>query len=128
MKSPAESIPTHMNRMLTQIETNLDRTEGTIIRRSILQSIQWDHPPHCRRSGHKDPRRKRMIEEVKNTQLHEDPYYMTRMARHPSQNHPFMFIRGEINDIATETAMLDGDENKVATLAMWDTDIPRDFR
>jgi hypothetical protein len=65
MKSPAESISTHMNRMLTQIETNLDRTEGAIIRRPILESIQWDHPPHFRRSGHEDPRRKRMIEEVK---------------------------------------------------------------
>jgi hypothetical protein len=104
MKSLAESISTHMNRILTQTETNLDSTEGAIIRRSILESIQWDHTPHSRRSGHEDSRRKRMIEEVKNTRRHQDPYYLTRMARHPPQNHPFVFIRGEINDIETETA------------------------
>ena len=126
MKSPAEGISTHMNRILTQTETNLDSTEGAIIPRSILESIQWDHPPHFRRPGHDDPRRKRMIEEIKNTRLHQDPYYMTRMTRHPPQNHPFVFIRGEINDIETETeiGVFDEDENKVVILAMWDTGTP----
>jgi hypothetical protein len=82
MKSHAEGISTDMNRMLTQTETNLDSMEGAIIPRSILESIQWDHPPNFRRADPDDPRRKRMIEEVKNTQFHQDPYYMTRMARH----------------------------------------------
>jgi hypothetical protein len=98
MISQAESTSTHMNRWLTQTETNFDSTEGAIIPRSILESIQWDHPPHFRRSDPENPRRKRMMEEAK-TMLHQDPYYMTRMARHPPQNHPFVFIRGEVTDI-----------------------------
>jgi hypothetical protein len=78
--SPPEGTSTHMNRMLTQTETKVDSREGAIIRRSILESIQWDQPPHFRRSDPENPRRKRMMEEAK-TMLHQDPYYMTRMAR-----------------------------------------------
>jgi len=63
-----------------------------------------------------------MIAEAK-AMLPSDPYHMTRMARFSDQNHPFLFIRGEICDIDTgeETDSLRQNEYDVATLAMWDT-------
>ena len=90
MRSRAEG----MNRMLTQTETNLESTEAAVIPRYILESIKWDHPHNFRRPSLENPRRKRMIEEVKNAQFHQDLYYMTRTARHPPQNYLFVFIRG----------------------------------
>jgi hypothetical protein len=92
MRSLAQGNSTHtVNRMLTEID-NLNTTEEPIDQRSILESIKWSEPPRFRRAGPQDPRRRRMIDEVKSSQLHREPFYLTRLARQPSQNHPFVFI------------------------------------
>lgn len=50
MKSPAESIMTHMNQMLSQTETNLDSTQGVAIRLDIPRELvnTWLRKDHRR--------------------------------------------------------------------------------
>ena len=102
----ADGISPDMGRMLTLTATKPGHTKTeSSVPRHVLDSIQWDHPPNFSHRHRNDPRMKRMLEEAKASPL-SDPYYLTRMARFSDQNHPLLFIRGEICDIET------GDENR----------------
>jgi hypothetical protein len=111
---------------LTGIE---NRVQGShtdhIIPRAVLDQITWDHPrPDFPPRSNDDPLVKAMFAKISREAVQRDPYSISRLAKEPTSNLPFVYIRGHVENFNSEFANEEVDhKNKLSVegLALWDT-------
>jgi len=94
----AKDVGSSVTRILSDIETificpgQADNVHaGTVIRDSVLEKVEWDHPPNFPRRPADDP----VLKELLRITITEDrDPYISRIARQESCNLPYVYIRG----------------------------------
>jgi hypothetical protein len=92
--------------------------------RAVLDNISWDHPPEFPRRTDDDPRVKALLSRLSRADVEHDPYSISRLAKEPHSNLPFVYIRGVLDNFNSEYTNEDANQKdtvNVADLALWDT-------
>jgi len=99
-----EGIFSEIDFILTRVERNFSPAAGNGVSESVLQNVEWAHPPNFPRRSPSDPILKGLIENT----ITDDQYpYISRISRASRSNLPHIFIRGELTKFMNATGRSD---------------------